>query len=128
MTGSDHGPELGNEFCNAELVQADPFRLRFGEKGGMDGARQPHADGTVGRGNHFHETFEARLGQGIQQRKDLFVLLRAAECPYSLTTAVTCRAGCKERGVSKNRNAGPVNAWCGASADRSCVWTFGLPL
>ncbi len=25
-----------------------------------------------------------------------------------ITTAFTCRAGCKERGVSKNRNAGPV--------------------
>src|SRR5262249_48446398 len=30
-----------------------------------------------------------------------------------VTTAFTCRAGCKERGVSKSRNAGPVkcNAW-----------------
>jgi hypothetical protein len=27
-----------------------------------------------------------------------------------LTTAFTCRAGCKERDVSKNRNAGPVSA------------------
>src|SRR5262245_18415161 len=28
--------------------------------------------------------------------------------PDARTTAFTCRAGCKERGVSKNRNAGPV--------------------
>ena len=28
--------------------------------------------------------------------------------PCALTTAFTCRAGCKERDVSKNRNAGPV--------------------
>jgi hypothetical protein len=33
--------------------------------------------------------------------------------PAILTTAFTCPAGCKERDVSKSRNAGPVkcNAW-----------------
>jgi hypothetical protein len=32
------------------------------------------------------------------------------------TTAFTCRAGCKERDVSKNRNAGPVK--CNALISR----------
>jgi hypothetical protein len=34
-----------------------------------------------------------------------------------LTTAFTCRAGCKQRDVSKNRNAGPVKciAWLAAA-------------
>jgi hypothetical protein len=27
---------------------------------------------------------------------------------FSSTTAFTCRAGCKERDATKNRNAGPV--------------------
>ena len=36
------------------------------------------------------------------------------------TTAFTCRAGCKERVVSKNRNAGPVK--CNALLDRDFRW------
>src|SRR5688572_27250862 len=38
---------------------------------------------------------------------------RTATPPPRRTTAFTCRAGCKELDLSKNRNAGPVkrNAW-----------------
>ena len=48
-----------------------------------------------------------------------------------LTTAFTCRAGCKEREVSKNWNAGPVkcNAWLSrdpAVIDQPCRLTIAL--
>jgi hypothetical protein len=34
-------------------------------------------------------------------------LTKASSWMSDRTTAFTCRAGCKERGVSKNPNAGP---------------------
>src|SRR4030095_7477154 len=44
---------------------------------------------------------------------------------WGITTAFTCRAGCKERDVSKNRHAGPVK--CNALVRRlSELWREGV--
>jgi hypothetical protein len=57
----------------------------------------------------------------LGSRTTVDVHLRTAWQP-AVTTALTCRAGCKEGEVSKNRNAGPVKcypwlaaAYCGTS-------------
>src|SRR5262249_52219132 len=57
-------------------------------------------------------------------RKRVFIAARNHEELCSRTTAFTCQAGCTERGVSKNRNAGPVK--CNALLAPVSLQDFGL--
>ena len=66
----DHGPQLGDEFRHAELVQADSLRLRFRQQSGMHRARQAYADRPCSNRqsrsrSRFANGFEAPLRRAL---------------------------------------------------------------
>ena len=62
---SHDSPELCDKLGQTELVQADAFRLGFGEQGGMHGAGQAHADRAVGVGQEFAKVLDRRCRQTV---------------------------------------------------------------